>query len=554
MKIKKVELCGFKSFVDKTALVFDHDITAVVGPNGCGKSNVVDAIRWAMGEQSARHLRGKSMDDVIFNGSETRGPNGSAQVTLIFDNTDGLSPPEYRDYAEIAVTRRLDRAGGSEYLINHTPVRLLDVTQLFLGTGVGTKAYSIIEQGRIGFIVSSKPEDRRYLIEEAAGVTKFKAKKRAAERKMDSTRQNLLRVGDIVSEIEKNITTLKRQAQKAERYKAYRSELRDLELLVASHQWLEASAELNLVIAQLKDASAELEAGLGKLQLRESELEAARLSVQSAEHELEKAQTKAYEFDNAVRTLEAETERQQDRLSTLQESSLSSERELASIGEQRLRLGDERDMLRSTITTLEEAEAAEKAALTDAQHTLESLKFEASQAEEATQTAQQRIGQLQAEVARIEGVLQNFDERQKHAEERLAQSRAEEALLATGEDERTGEVGSLRAELARLHSERAERDRRLGEHEQQLASLREQAVVAENHVESLRTTLAQRRSRMQSPGRNSGSARGCRCWPPLSDGRLCTPRRQPGTRLAGRSNRLSGPLDRGVGGSPGPPP
>src|SRR5688500_5584396 len=185
MKIKKVEICGFKSFVDRTVVLFDHDVTAIVGPNGCGKSNVVDAIRWTMGEQSAKNLRGKSMDDVIFNGSESRGPHSFAEVTLTFDNQDGLAPPEYRDYAEIAVTRRLDRTGNSDYLINKTPVRLMDVTNLFLGTGVGAKAYSIIEQGKIGYIVSAKPQDRRHLIEEAAGITKFQAKKKPAERKMD---------------------------------------------------------------------------------------------------------------------------------------------------------------------------------------------------------------------------------------------------------------------------------------------------------------------------------------------------------------------------------
>ena len=212
MKLRKLEIVGFKSFVERTILKFDHDVTGVVGPNGCGKSNIVDAIRWCMGEQSAKHLRGKSMDDVIFNGSESRGPHGFAEVTLTFDNADGDGPVEYRDYAELAITRRLDREGNSEYLINKTVVRLKDVTDLFLGTGAGTKAYSIVEQGKVGLIVSSKPEDRRMLIEEAAGITKYKSKRKQAERKMELTQQNLLRVGDIVAELEKSLASLHRQA------------------------------------------------------------------------------------------------------------------------------------------------------------------------------------------------------------------------------------------------------------------------------------------------------------------------------------------------------
>src|ERR1044071_7636301 len=222
MHIKKLEITGFKSFVDRSVIHFDHDIVGIVGPNGCGKSNIVDAIRWCLGEQSARHLRGRSMEDVLFNGSESRGPTGLAEVTITFDNTNqdyaATLPPEFRDYPDIAVTRRLFRDGTSEYLINKTQVRLKDVTDLFLGTGVGTKAYSIVEQGKIGLIVSARPEDRRLLIEEAAGITKYKARKKQAEQKMEQTRQNLLRVGDIVSEIERNLSSLKRQEAKARGY------------------------------------------------------------------------------------------------------------------------------------------------------------------------------------------------------------------------------------------------------------------------------------------------------------------------------------------------
>src|SRR5438874_9060676 len=208
MKIKKLEITGFKSFVDRTILTFPAPIPAVVGPNGCGKSNIVDAIRWVMGEQSAKHLRGRAMDDVIFAGSESRGPAGLAEVSLTFDahalpgNAQaGGVPWGAVGPAEVVVTRRLYRAGDSEYLLGGVPCRLRDIVEFFLGTGVGSKAYAIIEQGRIGFIVSSRPDDRRGLFDEAAGITKYKAKKKAAERRMESTRQHLLRVSDIIGEI-----------------------------------------------------------------------------------------------------------------------------------------------------------------------------------------------------------------------------------------------------------------------------------------------------------------------------------------------------------------
>jgi chromosome segregation protein len=226
LKIKRIEICGFKSFVDRTAISFPDPITSIVGPNGCGKSNIVDAIRWVMGEQSAKHLRGRAMEDVIFSGSETRGPAGLAEVSLTFD-ARGMASDAAPDGVpwgavapeDIVVTRRLHRDGESEYLLNGVPSRLRDVVEFFLGTGVGSKAYAIIEQGRIGFIVSSRAEDRRGLIDEAAGITKYKAKKRAAERRMESTRQHLLRVSDIIGEIEGRLRSLRLQAQKAERYK-----------------------------------------------------------------------------------------------------------------------------------------------------------------------------------------------------------------------------------------------------------------------------------------------------------------------------------------------
>src|SRR3954454_22745952 len=260
MRIKRVEILGFKSFVEKTTVTFPDPITSIVGPNGCGKSNIVDAIRWVMGEQSAKHLRGRAMEDVIFAGSESRGPAGLAEVSLTFDSSAldasvapggvpwGAAAPE-----EIVVTRRLYRDGSSEYLLNGVPSRLRDVVEFFLGTGVGSKAYAIIEQGRIGFIVSSRPEDRRGLSDEAAGITKYKVKKKAAERRIESTRQHLLRVSDIIAEIEGRLRSLRLQAAKAERYKRYKAELRDLDLWSASQRYLGHLAEEKSVTSQIEE-------------------------------------------------------------------------------------------------------------------------------------------------------------------------------------------------------------------------------------------------------------------------------------------------------------
>src|SRR5262249_55580187 len=307
LRIKKIELSGFKSFCDRTILGFSEPVTAIVGPNGCGKANLVDAIRWCMGEQSAKHLRGKEMQDVIFAGSDSRGPMGMAEVALTFQN-DGRVPIEYLSYAEITITRRLFRDGQSEYLINKVPVRLRDVIDLFLGTGVGTKAYSIIEQGRIGLIVSSKPEDRRLLVEEAAGITKYKLKKKAAERKMEATRQNLLRVSDILGEIEKQLGSLRRQAQKAERYKKYKSEMKDIELWGASHRWLALCAQGKVAQAAAAELSERRQTCATELARQEAEIEAARLAAQEEERRLAGAQERLYEVDGKIRLSESEVE------------------------------------------------------------------------------------------------------------------------------------------------------------------------------------------------------------------------------------------------------
>src|SRR6185295_4868742 len=232
--LKALELFGFKSFADKTRFEFPAGITVVVGPNGSGKSNIVDAIKWVLGEQSAKTLRGKEMADVIFNGSSSRRPLNSAETTLTFDNSRGLLAV---DSPEVHVTRRVYRSGEGEYLINRQPCRLRDIRDLFAGTGVATEAYSVIEQGKVDVMLQASPRDRRLIFEEAAGISRFKAKKVEAQRRLERVDQNLLRLSDIVDEVESRLKSVRNQASKARRYKDHADRLQQLRTQVGLTDW-----------------------------------------------------------------------------------------------------------------------------------------------------------------------------------------------------------------------------------------------------------------------------------------------------------------------------
>src|SRR5580700_1188137 len=265
LKLKRVEIQGFKSFFDRTEMKFTGSgIAAIVGPNGCGKSNLSDAISWVLGEQSAKTLRGARMEDVIFAGSRDRKPVGLAAVTMtlidpvIHAGTVPITGPQVKN-GEITITRRLFRSGESEYLIDGQSARLRDIQDIFMGSGLGPESYAIIEQGRIGQILSSKPQDRRAIIEEAAGITKYKTRKRLAEAKLESAKQNLARVFDILEEVTRQVNSLKRQASKAKRYTELKAELETRLRLVLSgkYRWLERDAaktaiDLNLTASELK--------------------------------------------------------------------------------------------------------------------------------------------------------------------------------------------------------------------------------------------------------------------------------------------------------------
>ena len=293
MYFKQIEMLGFKSFADRTQINLDSGITAIVGPNGCGKSNILDALRWSLGEQSAKALRGAHMQDVIFNGSEHRPPTGMAEVTLTFDNADGKLPI---DFAEIQVTRRVYRSGESEYLINKAPCRLRDIQDMFMDTGIGTNAYSLIGQGKIDLVLSSKPEDRRYLFEEAAGIIKYKSRKRVAMRKLESAEQNLLRLNDIIQEVQRQMRALKRQVNAAMRHRELSEALRELEIRNAWLHFNELTGEIQDLQSQYADVRdlyqkqstecEKLDAHVEAQNLKRIEIERELMSRREGEHQI----------------------------------------------------------------------------------------------------------------------------------------------------------------------------------------------------------------------------------------------------------------------------
>lgn len=304
MRLKKIKLAGFKSFVDPTTIPITSDMTGIVGPNGCGKSNVIDAIRWVMGESSAKNLRGESMADVIFSGSSSRKPVGKASVELIFDNTDGKAPGQYARYAEISIRREASRDGQSTYFLNKTKCRRKDITDMFLGTGLGPRAYSIIEQGMVTRIIESKPEELRGFLEEAAGISRYKERRRETENRIRHTRENLDRVNDIRGEMEKQLDRLKRQSRNAARYKELKQEERLLHAQLLALRWNTQNARLQETESVLAGKQTELEKLIANQREIEAAIELARVGHSEANDKLNQVQEEFYSLGGEISNIE----------------------------------------------------------------------------------------------------------------------------------------------------------------------------------------------------------------------------------------------------------
>ena len=345
MRLKKLEVFGFKSFFDKTVVTFQTGINAIVGPNGCGKSNLADAILWVLGEQSAKNLRGEKMEDVIFNGTEQRKALGMAEVSLTFGDIDNELPPPYSPYAEITVSRRLFRSGESEYLINKTTCRLKDIRDLLIDTGAGYRAHTIIEQGKVDDLISASPMQRRELVEEAAGIAKYRLRKAEALRKLEATEQNLTRVRDIIGEIKRQINSLDRQARKAEKYQKLREELRALELWVARAEWDQWCGTRELLEQEergLQETASSEENRLAGLDLKQAEI---KLALTEQEQALGQIKTQVFEIEGKIQRLEGRIETIRAQRKEWSETEARNQQEIGEIRQAEASLKAEEELL-----------------------------------------------------------------------------------------------------------------------------------------------------------------------------------------------------------------
>jgi len=406
MWLKRLELWGFKSFYEKTVLEFTPGISAIVGPNGCGKSNIVDAVRWAMGEQGLRTLRAKNSEDLIFAGSGEFPPSQTAEVSLIFDNQDGTAPGQFRNLTEIEITRRLHRSGESEYLINRAPCRLKDIVEFFLGTGLGKQAYSIIEQGEIERIIQAKPGEIRGLIEESAGISKYRFRRDEALRKIELTEQNLARVRDILLELKRQLNSLSRQAKKAERYHRYRSELRDKELVLFAYRAGEVKKALSLLEQEKEQAEREKEQLSSRKLLLESELEKAGSSVFLLEQELQKAYEAKLETKSRIKQLESELELLSRQKENEQQAEARRLEELAELNSIQAQLSQE---FKNKEEEKDQVEFELASLLAD----LEAGEKELAQRQKEYQEEKHRTDRLRGELEQIQNQLVRAEERRE---------------------------------------------------------------------------------------------------------------------------------------------
>ncbi|MCB9852858.1 MAG: chromosome segregation protein SMC [Phycisphaerales bacterium] len=489
MILKKLTSTGFKSFADKTEFEFDAGITCIVGPNGCGKSNVVDSIKWVLGAQSAKSLRGKHMLDVIFNGSGTRKSSGMAQVDLTFDNTDGLLPI---DQTEVTVSRRLYRSGESEYLINRSPVRLKDIRELFLDTGIGVDAYSVIEQNRVSAMLDANALERRSILEEAAGINKYKMRKKEALRRLERVNQSLLRVQDVVEEVERRLRSVKLQAGKARNYEAYSQQLRELRsryALAEYHRLSGARDSLDAEITERSDEATRLRTAISDNEVRtseanvrivdlEKETQATESKIAACQSQISGTAERIAAFERRIIDQEAVLERSRERLSGFDGQMSSLESRLAEQEQAAKRVEAELAEVQQDQTRVQEEDTACALSLNEKRAALEELK-------ESIIELVRRQSQLQNELLGYDVQSQSLADQKAKLEAREAEVAQELAGAEVRRDELQKRISELVERIAERNASLEQTKTRLADVGQQRASLIDQIGAAKEYRSGL---------------------------------------------------------------------
>ncbi len=507
MRLSRIKLAGFKSFVDPTTLRLGSNLVGVVGPNGSGKSNIIDAVRWVMGESSAKHLRGEAMADVVFNGSASRKPVSQASVELVFDNADGRLGGPYARYAEISVKRVVNRDGQSQYFLNGTRCRRRDITDLFLGTGLGPRSYAIIEQGMITRLIEARPEELRAVIEEAAGISKYKERRRETETRMRHTHENLSRLKDIQEEVEKQLEKLARQARTAERFQTLRAEQRRLKGERLALDWRALSERLERLRQAEEEAHTALEAARARQRALEKAVETLRADREDAETRFNAVQARYYESGAQLATLEQALRHARERLAALEkerrrlEASRDSARAASEGDEAELhRLEKELDGLAPRVEVLREREAEAREALDEAEADLAQWRQRWDAHLQGADEPRRRAEVTRTRIEHLERRLEELAQRAQAVERALeeddipaweAEREALEAELAECrrlEQEASARLEGLDADLAgrqaaleetRAHLDALRKDRqRLHGRREALQALQEQALEA----------------------------------------------------------------------------
>ena len=470
MKIKKIDIVGFKSFMEKASIAFPAGISAIVGPNGCGKSNVIDALRWVMGEQSVKQLRGKDMQDIIFAGANGKAPLNMAEVTLTLANDNGHAPEEFRDFSEISVTRRLFRSGESVYLINRQPCRLKDIYNLFMGSGVGTRTFSIIQQGNIGAIIDAGPDERRLFIEEAAGVTRYKFRKNEALRKVKATEQNLLRVHDIIAEVNRQMAGLHRQAKKAERYKEYQHRMHQLDAHLLLHYYEDYTQQLTQAESLLRELKDREIAHVTDLKKVDAAIEEIKLKRHQKDQEIAAKKSNKFDAQRKIDRTESELAHLKGEIQRLSTESVELEHartELAgktqTIGSEVSEVEDQNQKLQGDIDGLQSQIEIQR----DGAQNLQGQINQLSQAMEANKS---NLMRLVAEEARFKNMHQTASNNKESLKRRLVRIDEEVILARRKVTEADTEQKSAQQEFEQIQQQIAELDHKINEHKADLTA------------------------------------------------------------------------------------